>query len=146
MLRDGFDAAQTEAMSLRSAAADRYALPSRVARLLEWSRGREISVDDVPPLQLQAHRNIQAATGTYIREWIRMQGDATYKADLAAAWEAQRHAAVKRLDAVYASRSFRFARRLSRAWARISAPFRRQTSIRTLEEAVSRRTTPRPTP
>ncbi|UOE44487.1 hypothetical protein [Agromyces larvae] len=129
-IRAGFDAAADEAERLRSTVAQRYSISSRFEQLLEWSRDRQVRLDSIPEGWVRAQQSIQATVGTYIREWIREQGNASYNGELAAAWEAQRQAIAAQLHAVTTSRSYLALLRLGRVKRALLAPFVRMSRRR----------------
>lgn len=113
-VRQGFDTAQQSSKQLRSIASTRYVIGGRFQELIRWSAARQRHIDAIPSGLIQSQQAIQSALGHYIREWVRKRSDSARNAELAAEWEAREKAAVAHIRRIEASRSYRFAVRLSK--------------------------------
>ncbi|TFB54009.1 hypothetical protein E3O47_11105 [Cryobacterium sp. TMT2-17-1] len=72
-ISEGFDDAVAEAALVRRDWTRVYLLPERLEDLLEFVSERRRPVSKLTPQQIQGHENVQAAFGSYVREWIRME-------------------------------------------------------------------------
>ncbi|TFC86124.1 hypothetical protein E3T28_07420 [Cryobacterium sinapicolor] len=72
-ISEGIDDAVAEAALVRRDWTRVYLLPERLDDLLEFASDRRRAIGDLTRQQIQAHENVQAAFGSYVREWIRMQ-------------------------------------------------------------------------
>lgn len=113
-LRIGFDVMQGLALEIRDAMRTRFALPGRWEELEAWAIEHPLAVTPPMSKEIVAHQAVQDAIGTYIREWVRMQADATHNAALAAAFEQERAHAVEELQRIHANRAYRFAQRVQK--------------------------------
>lgn len=71
-ITDGFDAAVAEAVLVRRDWSRAYLLSHRVDDLLQFASERRKLVSKPSRQEIRAHANVQAAFGSYVREWIRM--------------------------------------------------------------------------
>lgn len=81
-ITQGFEAAVAEAALVRRDWSRAYLLSHRIDDLLRFAAERRKQVSTPSRQQIRAHENVQAAFGSYVREWIRMQALST---ELAAA-------------------------------------------------------------
>ncbi|TFD29397.1 glycosyltransferase family 4 protein [Cryobacterium cryoconiti] len=126
-ISDGFDAAIAEAVLVRRDWTRVYLLPNRLDDLLQFASERPRTIGKLTSLQIQAHENVQAAFGSYVREWIRMQALSTELKQAAIEREAEveaqlleRNQAVSglraELDELYSSRLYRILARIRNSW------------------------------
>lgn len=134
----GFDDAVAEAALVRRDWTRVFLLPERLDDLLKFASERRKIIGKLTSQQIQAHENVQAAFGSYVREWIRMhalseelkettnelQSGLTQLEASAAELEAQNaeqrralSVASLKLSEIYASRLYRILNKIRSSWA-----------------------------
>lgn len=133
-ITDGFDAAIAEAALVRRDWTRVYLLPERFDDLLQFASERRRVVNKLTPQQIQAHENVQAAFGSYVREWIRMHALSNELKQTTTELEAElvvqnRTVADLRdeLDELYSSRLYRTLDRIRNSW--LNRTFRKLLSV-----------------
>lgn len=80
-VESGYDEAGDEAAVLLVERGHDFSLPARVNHLLKFAEENPREVVAPTVREIQAQMLVQDAFGSYVREWIRMAGDASFLAD-----------------------------------------------------------------